>query len=605
MAAKHRVRRVFHIRFGVVTDGGDHGAGIAAGAVPVRREREPALAAGIGGDLARIAADGGHRCAPLQNRAAGRAARHGGRFKCSVHAADIRHGAAEMVRRQLQTERIIRLEQHGFGPHQPLPHGAVGRLPEIAALGVLLMGAAVDERDAQIRHGRAGQHAEMLLFPKVRQDQPLPAARKTVLAAGGFKDQTAAALQGLEQQLHMRIVPERLIVSHALRGRGDRFPVQNRGRTEGDAETEALRDERLNHLALHLAHQAHMQLVPLPVPHEAELRILLLQRTQLLHRVDRIRSVGQQHAVCEHRLEQRAPLAGLHAQTLAGERLCQPRDGAHRAGLGLRYGRKARARVQPDLIRLLLPHRVRIERSAAVREQRFGAQPPAGDLHPCQADAALVGDLEHPRAERIRVLRALGIARERAEQPIDALHAQRGAEQHRKELPREDRIGQLPVGQAAAGEIGLHERFGAHGRAVLYGCRILRKIDAVAVQLRSKPRKNRRLFRSGQIHFVDKQEHGHLKTPQQPPERAGVRLHAVRRADDQHGIVHHLQRALRLRGKVHMAGGVQQRDARAVRLQQRLLGEDGDAARAFDRMGIQKGVAVIHAAEPSERARLI
>ena len=77
-------------------------------------------------------------------------------------------------------ERVPRLEQHGLRLHQPLPHSAVRRLPEIAALRVLQMRPAGDEREADIGDGRAGQHAPVRLLRQMRQDQPLPVQRQRV-----------------------------------------------------------------------------------------------------------------------------------------------------------------------------------------------------------------------------------------------------------------------------------------------------------------------------------------------------------------------------------------------------------------------------------------
>ena len=85
-----------------------------------------------------------------------------------------------------------------------------------------------------------------------------------------------------------------------------------------------------------------------------------------------------------------------------------------------------------------------------------------------------------------------------------------------------------------------------------------------------------------------------MVAPQQPPQRFGMALHAVRSADHQHGVVQHLQGALGLGGKIHMAGGVQQGDAGVARRKQRLFGKDGDTACFFQAVGIQKGVTVIH-----------
>ncbi len=47
---------------------------------------------------------------------------------------------------------------------------------------------------------------------------------------------------------------------------------------------------------------------------------------------------------------------------------------------------------------------------------------------------------------------------------------------------------------------------------------------------------------------------------QQPPERAGMPLHAVRSADNEDGIVHNLQGAFHFRGKIHMPRRIQERN---------------------------------------------
>ena len=79
-----------------------------------------------------------------------------------AHILQVGHRAADALRRQLKAEVIVRLEQHVFRLHQPLPHGAVGRLSEVAALGVLQVRAARDERELHIRKRRAGEHARVI-----------------------------------------------------------------------------------------------------------------------------------------------------------------------------------------------------------------------------------------------------------------------------------------------------------------------------------------------------------------------------------------------------------------------------------------------------------
>lgn len=53
-----------------------------------------------------------------------------------------------------------------------------------------------------------------------------------------------------------------------------------------------------------------------------------------------------------------------------------------------------------------------------------------------------------------------------------------------------------------------------------------------------------------------------------------------------------------------MAGGVHQGDLPVFRLENCLLGENGDAPAAFQLMGVQKGVPVIHPSQPPPGAGL-
>ena len=116
-------------------------------------------------------------------------------------------------------------------------------------------------------------------------------------------------------------------------------------------------------------------------------------------------------------------------------------------------------------------------------------------------------------------------------------------------------------------------------------------------------RQQRRAVRARKVHLVDEEERRHAVALQQPPERAGVALHAVRAADDKDRVVEHLQGALRFGGEIDVARRIEQRDVRAAAVEHRLLGKDGDAALALERFGVQKGVAVIDAAKRAQRAR--
>ena len=126
------------------------------------------------------------------------------------------------------------------------------------------------------------------------------------------------------------------------------------------------------------------------------------------------------------------------------------------------------------------------------------------------------------------------------------------------------------------------------------------EIHTAAVQMPPQIVQQGSPVRPGQVHFVDKQHRRHPVALQQLPQGAGVSLNAVGAADDQNGAVQHLKGPLRLGGEVHMARGVDQLQFRVPHGQPGLLGEDGDAPVPLDGVGVQKGVPVVHPAQPAQ-----
>ena len=61
VGAEHRIRRVFHIRVGVIPHGGNHLVGVMAGIVPGGQHGPAAQPVGVGRDLPRIAPRRRHR----------------------------------------------------------------------------------------------------------------------------------------------------------------------------------------------------------------------------------------------------------------------------------------------------------------------------------------------------------------------------------------------------------------------------------------------------------------------------------------------------------------------------------------------------------------
>ena len=88
---------------------------------------------------------------------------------------------------------------------------------------------------------------------------------------------------------------------------------------------------------------------------------------------------------------------------------------------------------------------------------------------------------------------------------------------------------------------------------------------------------------------------------EQPPQRLGVALHPVGAAHDQYGRIQHLQRALGLSRKVDMPRRIQQRKGSIPIGKFSLLGQNGDAARTFQGIGVQKGVAMVHTSQLAHR----
>ena len=461
--------------------------------------------------------------------------------------------------------------------------------------------AAGQQRDLHIRQRCAGEHAAVALLGQMREDQALPVPVEHVLAAGGVKRQARAALGGLEQEVHLGIVAQRLKMAHALDRRRDRLLVEDAAGIDLHIHVEPLADETFEHLDLHRAHELDMDLAQRLVPDDVQLRVFLLKLTQTRQKRARIHIRRQTDAVRQHRLERRRHGRRRAAESLPGIRLREALHGAYAPGRdGLRRV-EFLAGVEPDGIHLLLHGRVRP--AGEIRQRCAHAQLPARDLQAREAIALRVAhDLEYPRAEFLRVLRRRRITFKRREKGIHARELQPRAEQAREELTAADERAHGLVRQRAGVEILLEHRLVAQGDLLRIG---VGEVHARAAQVRAQVGHERRAVRARQVHLRHEHEHRHPVAPQQLPERFRVRLHAVRAADDEHGVIKHLQRALHLGGKVHVARRVEQRDRRVAQRQARLPREDRDATRTLERVRVQVRVFVVHAPEVADGARAV
>ncbi len=321
--AEHRAGGIFRVALGIVADGGDDALRVRAGLVAAQGAAQTAASAGVGRDLARVAAQSLDRCEAGEHCFLADRFR---RVRRAAHRGKVGHRAAHALRRQLETEIVKRLEQYALGLHQTLPHGAVGRLPEIAALSMLEVRAPREERDFHVGQRTARQHARMRALGKMGENETLPVEVQLVRRTGGGELNAAPAWGGLEQQMHLGVVAQRLKVPHALDGAGNGLPVNDAALAERDREVEAVGYEPLQNFQLHLAHQLGVQLAGGFLPHDAEHRVLVLQLAQLRENGVRVRAVGQEDAVGQNALQHRLFAVRLRPEPLSGIGVRKARD---------------------------------------------------------------------------------------------------------------------------------------------------------------------------------------------------------------------------------------------------------------------------------------
>ena len=121
--------------------------------------------------------------------------------------------------------------------------------------------------------------------------------------------------------MDLGIVAQRLIVPHALCGGLDRLFIQDPPLVERDLGVKAVLHHGLEDLALHRAHQSHLDLLQPGVPAQMELRILRLQLFELGQQQPRIHAHRGLDAVDHHRLQNRRGAGRLDAEPLAVLRL--------------------------------------------------------------------------------------------------------------------------------------------------------------------------------------------------------------------------------------------------------------------------------------------
>ena len=392
-------------------------------------------------------------------------------------------------------------------------------------------------------------------------------------------------------------------MADALHRGGNGLLVHDVPGGEVHLQTEPLRRHLPQHLQLDGAHELEADLAQPLVPQEVELGVLLLQGPELVQGRVGVHALGQQQPAAEHRLQLRRGPRSLRPQPLAGAGAGQAGDGADRPRLRAVHGPVLDSGVDPQLLRLLLPDLAALVQAG---EELLHRQPAAGDLHIGEpVPLAVPADLVHPGPEVRRVGGPGAVLGQPLQELVHPLQPQGGPEPAGEQGPGGDEPGQGVPGEVPCVQVLRQGLLPGGGRLLQQGLPGPAEVHAPLPQLGPEGGEEGVPVRPRQIHLVDKEEHRQAVALQQPPEGAGVGLHAVRAADDQDGAVQHLEGALHLRGEVHVARGVQQRGLLLPQGEHRLLGVDGDAPLPLQLVRVQEGVPVVHPAQGPDAAGLI
>ena len=332
-----------------------------------------------------------------------------------------------------------------------------------------------------------------------------------------------------------------------------------------------------------------------PGHHQMKLGVFLLQLPQLGQHRHRVRPLGQGHPVGHHRLQHRSQGIRFRSQGLSGPGLGQARHRRQASGLDFLRGGKFLCGVAAQLLDFFL---LGFSGSVYITYAFPDFQTASGNLQPGEpAPLGVPGDFIHPGGKFRRIFRLRGVGVQDFQQLCHPLKLQGRAEAAGKQLPPGNQLPQVPLGHRAGFQVIFQQGLVAQGGVLGNLLRRRPKIHTSRAQLPAQFRQQFLTGLPGQVHFVDKQEGGHLVPLQQPPQGHGVGLQAIGAADHQHGAVQNGHGPLRLGGEVHVTRGIHQGDLPVRGGESGLLGENGNASGPFQCVGVQHGIPMIHPAQ--------
>ena len=452
------------------------------------------------------------------------------------------------------------------------------------------------------------------LFQK-GQNLSLPVPVQHVLTAGAGKLQAAAGFPRFQQQMYLRIMPQRLIMPDTNHRFPNGFLIYNLSVGKFHIQAKALQYQPFQNFNLDFPHNLHMDFrhartpvrgksasVHRPLPHYMKLGLLFFQLAQLSQHFDGIAALRQHYPVCQHRHQNRPGIAALHSQPLPRKAAAQSRHGADSACLHFLCGTVPRSCVHPDLVYFFLPGFLPRPGAAGIAHPHFYPQRSPCHLQVGQSAAGSVpGYLVHSGPEFLRVFRAPGKSADSSQQFLHAVQIKGRTKITGENMPLRNCPCQHVVLQYSLFQKLLQQSFITHGQffpVCFPSSFCLRsKLLAPAIQLRLQSGKESFPVRPGLVHLVYKKKHGDAVLLQELPECLHMPLHAIRTADNQKGIIQNLKRTFHLRAEIHMSRGVQQSDLQPLPGDLRLFGENRNAPFPFHGKVIQKCILVIHSAQ--------
>ena len=148
--------------------------------------------------------------------------------------------------------------------------GAVGSLAEIAALGVLEVGAARYQYHLGVGQQGSRQGAAVGLFIQVGEDEPLPVEIQNILGQMGIEDQPRPRGERLHEELYLGVMAEGLEMPDAYGAGGDPFLVEDAPLVHLAVHAEAVGNEPFQKIGLDVPHEAGLDLGQLGVPRQME-----------------------------------------------------------------------------------------------------------------------------------------------------------------------------------------------------------------------------------------------------------------------------------------------------------------------------------------------